>query len=240
MKIAFASDFDNTLYFKDHFRTEDIDAIRAFQERGYHFGVCTGRSLNGVLIPSKNQIHYDFYIIASGALILDENCKSIHEDPLYKEDILDLYEIYNEEYPIALLSKTDFLTINAGYSPCIHIDYLDEIPDEIYGLSFFARDEKNAREIKQHIELAFPNLKVHQNRMFLDIVKKGNSKGNALGILKEKCGYDIVSCMGDSYNDMSMLEASPHSFTFHNSPEEVKNKAKYLCSSLDEALTKFK
>lgn len=46
--------------------------------------------------------------------------------------------------------------------------------------------------------------------------------------------------MGDSYNDMSMLEASPHSFTFHNSPEEVKNKAKYLCSSLDEALTKFK
>lgn len=236
MKIAFASDFDNTLYFKDHFHEEDLTTISQFQKNGYHFGVCTGRSLNGVLIPTAKKIRYDFYIIASGALILDENFHSIHESQIAKEDVMALNDIYSEIYPIAFLSKSDFLSTNTFYNPCIHIDSLEDLPEEIYGLSFFANDEERARMIQKSIEHSFPNLTVHQNRMFLDIVRKGNSKGNALKILKEKCGYDLVSCMGDSYNDISMLETSPCSFTFIDSPQEVKEKAKHLCASLTQAL----
>ena len=52
MKLL-ASDFDNTLWFEDHMKDEDVKAIHEFQKHGHLFGICSGRSLSGILRPSK-------------------------------------------------------------------------------------------------------------------------------------------------------------------------------------------
>ncbi|WP_143064953.1 hypothetical protein [Sharpea azabuensis] len=36
--MILASDFDNTLYFRGHFKKDDLKAIKAFQEAGGKFG----------------------------------------------------------------------------------------------------------------------------------------------------------------------------------------------------------
>lgn len=49
MKIL-ASDFDNTLYFHNSMKENDLKAIKKFQEKGNLFGICTGREINGIII----------------------------------------------------------------------------------------------------------------------------------------------------------------------------------------------
>ena len=73
MKLL-ASDFDNTLWFEDHMKDEDVKAIHEFQKHGHLFGICSGRSLSGILRPSKPyDIQYDFFILLSGGLILNKD-----------------------------------------------------------------------------------------------------------------------------------------------------------------------
>ena len=50
MKIL-ASDFDNTLFFRDGVHKQDVEAIRTFQKQGHLFGLCTGRQLEGIKYP---------------------------------------------------------------------------------------------------------------------------------------------------------------------------------------------
>ena len=79
MKLL-ASDFDNTLWFQDHMKKEDIEAIQDFQKQGHLFGICTGRSLSGILRPSKPfGVNYDFYTLLSGGLVLNKEHMSLLE-----------------------------------------------------------------------------------------------------------------------------------------------------------------
>ena len=54
-KILF-SDFDGTLFFKEGFHQEDIEAIKTFQSKGNKFALCTGRPLGGVNALMKGKI----------------------------------------------------------------------------------------------------------------------------------------------------------------------------------------
>ena len=70
MKRALASDFDNTLFFRDteeRFRAQDIFDIMFFQKSGGIFGICTGRSPDSVLETIGTFIRPDFIIAASGS-----------------------------------------------------------------------------------------------------------------------------------------------------------------------------
>ena len=62
--ILFASDFDGTFYFERSthpFFNRDLSAIRQFQKKGHLFGVCTGRSLDGVQVTNYQTLTFGFY-----------------------------------------------------------------------------------------------------------------------------------------------------------------------------------
>ena len=83
-----ASDFDNTLLFDNKMKERDVKTIKQFQENGHLFGLCTGRSLEGVMTPTlPYDIQYDFYILLSGALILNKD----------KDIILEVLREINDE-----------------------------------------------------------------------------------------------------------------------------------------------
>ena len=107
MYKAFASDFDKTLFFWDsvgdgegkgpqgHIAERDLAAIASFQAAGNLFGVATGRSLKGITLQIGDLIPFDFYIMATGALILDRNQEVISRqcvDPALVEEINAAYE----------------------------------------------------------------------------------------------------------------------------------------------------
>ena len=79
MKLL-ASDFDNTLWFNDHMKDNDVKNIKEFQKHGNLFGVCTGRCLHGIVNPSQPyNLEHDFYILLSGALVLNKDKEVIFE-----------------------------------------------------------------------------------------------------------------------------------------------------------------
>ena len=80
---------------------------------------------------------------------------------------------------------------------------------------------------------------VLENKEYIDIVKKGCSKGIAINKVKEAFNIDIIAGIGDSYNDIPMLENADISFTFHSSPDVIKDKATYIVDSICEAIEKL-
>lgn len=71
---------------------------------------------------------------------------------------------------------------------------------------------------------------------FLEIVRKGVSKGAALGVLTDMLGLarNEVMAIGDSFNDVEMFEYAGLGVAMGNAPEEVKRRADRVTLSNDE------
>lgn len=72
----------------------------------------------------------------------------------------------------------------------------------------------------------------------IEIMPLGISKGQALLELIELKGYKAteVACIGDSMNDISMLEVIPFSFSMSHADEIIKNSANNIVESVAEAI----
>ena len=74
----------------------------------------------------------------------------------------------------------------------------------------------------------------------LSVLKKiligGVSKGLGILKLKELMHLEEVAGIGDSYNDIPMLETVDHSFTFPTSPESLTSIVDDVVDSVEEAL----
>ena len=76
----------------------------------------------------------------------------------------------------------------------------------------------------------------YQNSNSVDIVCQGNSKGTGIKFVKKYLKANKIYGIGDSYNDLPMLETVDVSFTFHSSPKSVQKQATHLVSGIAEAI----
>lgn len=95
-KILF-SDFDGTLFFKEGFHQEDIEAIKTFQSKGNKFALCTGRPLGGVNALMKGKIIPDYYVLCTGGLVLDKNYQVIYAQEIPFELVKEVCQKYENE-----------------------------------------------------------------------------------------------------------------------------------------------
>jgi Cof subfamily protein (haloacid dehalogenase superfamily) len=258
MKIL-ASDFDGTLFFHTGFKEKDLLAIKDFQRQGHKFGICTGRSLDGVLIPSDNvDIHYDFYIVNSGGMILDENQNVIFESKIPFSIIKEIYE----KFPIAV-SVVDgnmmYLMFNwkKRYQVRLRrlLQKLQGIPNEtspfIKDLSSLTKDsyngfsfhfpngkEQDARECANYINKHYgAYCHAFTNKVHVDICAKGCSKGAGVKFIEEYFQSDVIGGIGDSWNDLPMINNVDESFTFPYAPDDVQEQSDHIVKHLDEAIS---
>lgn len=241
-KIAFASDFDNTLFFGKEpspFRKEDLRAIKAFRSKGGLFGVCTGRAKRGIEYPSCGILRYDFKIRTTGSYILGEKDEILYSDPIDSPLARGVYDYLKASYPF-------WIVVNIGdalLSEKEGFDGLGRASDEdslflhpAYGISIDCLTQEKAFAVKKEIEEKFPFIIAYQNRNFLDRVKKGNSKGVGIRKRKKLLSVDILAGRGDSFNDLPLLEEASPSYTFLSSPSELQKKADKALPHLSDAL----
>lgn len=241
---ALASDFDGTLFFgheKDKFKKLDKEAIQRFQKLGFLFGLCTGRPLIGIKKALGQEISCDFYILTTGAVILDKNYQVIYKKVMKKQVMVDIFHDYHEKYDVFIQAdyKVYFVSDHStGEIEQTLIQSVDDIETEdIFGVSMNAKNEENARKLCADIQKKYgQDVDVYQNLEYLDIVAKGCSKGKAIQMLAEMKQIPFMCSIGDSYNDIPMLESADLSFTFHRSPEIVKQKANKVVDSIAEAI----
>ena len=79
----------------------------------------------------------------------------------------------------------------------------------------------------------------YQNLNSVDVVAPGCSKGTGIAFVREHFGAHSVAAMGDSFNDLPMLEAADVAYTFPYVVEDVRDAADYLVSGVAEALEHF-
>lgn len=236
---SLVSDFDGTLFFSkksEKVRKEDINKIREFQKQNL-FGVCTGRPWIGISDLKNYDIFCDFYILTSGALILDKNQKVLFEKNISKSILKSLIE-ETEGYPRAIQSKTKLYTLyKKGAYPMEQtvIQSLDEMDEEATGFSVAAKSEQEARQFCHKFNEKY-KVEAFQNKNFVDVVAKGCSKGTAVEFIKNYLNLEFVGAIGDSYNDIEMLKESDEAFTFHSSPNEVKKVSDYVVSGINQAI----
>ena len=75
------------------------------------------------------------------------------------------------------------------------------------------------------------------NSVYIDIMAFGSSKGNGMQALADLLGIDHknVYAIGDSYNDLSMIEKAGCGITFTYSDQEIQSQADVVVNYLYEA-----
>ena len=241
-KTALISDFDNTLFFRnteEQFKAQDIFEILFFQKRGGLFGICTGRSPDSILDTIGHFMHPDFIISVSGALIIDGKGTVLDKHCL---DLATTEAIYNRFKDKALVvvhaDGHVYALCKMEYPLQIQIESCDELPaDRIYGISMRLPDEKAAAEAVQRIQEEFGDrAAAFQNLVNVDIVAAGCSKGTGAAKAKELFSIGKMGGIGDSFNDLPLIEAADVGFTFPTSPEALISAADHTVLSVSQAI----
>lgn len=232
MKV-FASDFDGTIYFMRRevpISDRDIETIRVFQKEGNLFGVCTGRSLTGVCAAVEGKIAFDFYILASGARILDKDQNVIEKHCINRALMEELYPILENLGKVIVQANDTVYSKYSAFPMHTMIETPDDIPgDEIFGLSCAPDDADATEAIAKMIHEKYADrLVAFVNNGIVDIVSAPCSKGYAIKVLSKYYHADMIAGIGDSFNDIPMLKSADVSFTFSDSPAEVKQAADYI------------
>ena len=248
MKKVFASDFDGTLYFYKadvKLPPENVDMIRRYQAAGHLFGLCTGRQVGGLTPFINGLVDPDFYITSSGANIVDGSLKPIRKrgvdravaDALVRELNPKGYRMTLDiEGDICVFAKMDY----PGFYYVIH--GVEDAPlGLIHQVSVHTESPEEAARVSAWVNANFAGkVNAFQNVQEVDIAPAGCSKGKGVEYLREyyreKLGAIKLYGIGDSINDLPLLEASDVSYTFPYAPEIVRRKATKVVPTIVDAL----
>lgn len=243
MTSAFASDFDGTLYFMGRQPTvnpADLAAIEAYQRQGGLFGICTGRSLKGVRLAVEDRVRFDFYILVSGALILDGSENTLYKRCISRALLEELCASYGR-YEMVIQANDTVYTFGRPYPLQTKIASLDDIEGtDFYGISMATGSFEEAERVMREISIMYgDSLTVHQNFADVDVVPKGCTKGLALEFIRRHFAAACIGAIGDGHNDIPMLESANMPFTFPYAPAKVRQRACHVVGSVAEALRIF-
>ena len=244
---AMASDFDGTLFFgiggRAHplhrFLPRDIEAIRTFRAGGGLFGVCTGRPLGAVLADAGRDLSFDFAITSSG--IPDDDVRAL----------LDATRGQTARPPFIAL-ESGYLVLGGASIPGLPKGFLKRLRvvssvDEALSMGHggdgvqvislgFGTQERAARFVAGVGELLGGRVSAFQNLDSVDVVPTGCSKGAGLAVARQQLGLGLVGGIGDSFNDLPLLDEADVAYTFNRAPEAVREGADVLVDDVAGAL----
>lgn len=248
MQKVFASDFDGTMYFykaEVKLPPENVEWIRRYQEAGNLFGLCTGRQVGGLTPFINGLVEPDFYITSTGANIVDRNLKPIYQrgvDRAAADAIVKAVKPKN--YRVTLDIEGDICVFARMDYPGFYyvIDSVDNAPPGlIHQLGIHTESPAEAAELSAWVNANFGTyVNAFQNVQEVDVAPLGCTKGKGVLLLrdwmKEHYGEIKLFGIGDSINDLPLIEAADVSYTFPYAPESVQKKATKVVPTIVDAL----
>ena len=119
---------------------------------------------------------------------------------------------------------------------------VDDAPEGlIHQVSIHTESLEEARDISAYINRTYGDaVEAFQNVIEIDIAPKGCSKGKGVLYLrqymKDKWGDCQFFGIGDSINDLPLIEASDISYTFPYAPKELQEKVTMVVDTICDAL----
>ena len=239
-------DVDGTLYsHNSHSIPQNtINALNSLKEKGIKLYIATGRHM-----IELNHLHvldtftFDGFITLNGQLCFDHD-EIIYHRPIEKEDI-KRYLDYIKGYPIAtLFIEKDDMYVNFVDEGMIAAQEAISSPIEPVRLNITEHNPiyqmcpyVNFNTHKDILSKLLPHCSITSwHDSALDITPLNGTKVIGIQKIMEKYGYtkEEVMSFGDGHNDLEMMEYTGISIAMGNANDEVKKRASYITTSVDE------
>lgn len=248
------TDMDKTLLDNDsNISEKNLSSIRKLKINKIKFAVATGRSrgsLCNFMKKYKLMDEIDYIISMNGVSIYDIKSGEEYDFGYVDEKIINEVYDYYKDYDVSFAvhegnclicsKKTIYTDIECevnGYGVSEVTNFTGAI-NKKYAKLMLIGDKCIVDSI--HSKLAQINPKnfnfFKSHDYFLEIVKTGVSKGNALVKLCELKNIDIsnVMAVGDNLNDLDMIKNSGFGVAVENAHEELKKYANFITKSNNE------
>ena len=242
-------DIDGTLWDEKMIVPESTkEAIRQLQANGHKAFVCTGRAMGNVRDPQFDEIGFDGFIAACGNYVLMDG-QVLFERKMSFEDVKSVYET-SRNYSLPIIyegDKKQWLDRN-GFEGDPYIEYIvHKLKDSAVFL-----DDCNLEDIEANKFSALKNQQTDYDAVvaalsdrfdFMDhgdgiveAVLKGTSKATGIAWLCEhlQIAKEDTYALGDSINDLEMLEFVGHSIAMGNASQVAKDVAEYVTTHIHE------
>lgn len=249
----FISDFDGTLGGgKDNsIDDETLKAIREYEEKGGKFVVCTGRMFASIKkICDKHNLKGPVVAYQGGVIKDIETGESLFEGGLAQEIAIPIIEKLRNEDVLLTAFIDDKLYYeknlnNAEYivkygqllniEPILTDDLIEEIKRQnmILGkLCILCKEEKVQEYAKRYNEKfkGYPVLFNSGAKYIIECINHEHHKGNAVRFLANYYNIPLeqVITIGDSTNDIALIDGEWHGVAVGDAKEQLKEHAKEI------------
>lgn len=253
----FVSDLDDTLVYNvSRIHKEDEKALCWLAEKGTNICFSSGRFAHRIYDVVKC-FSFPYYTTGlNGATMLLPDGQIFHESTFEGEIAQEIYRyIHEKRLADIVCAKENRYTKKKNEHHHrfegdlgVQIAEVETLEDE-FGktihpakLFVYGEEEKIISLDRELRETFYEQAEVFiSGKRYVDVMPRGVSKGSALKLLMEHLKIEAheVACIGDSFNDISMFAVTPHSFTLHHAHPYVKEKARYIVRSVEEAIMKL-
>ena len=253
----FVTDMDGTLLNSQRKITDKVKlAIKKAVKAGVIFTVATGR-MHISALPYVQELGIDVPVITyNGALIKYASGDEVFASYLDKQLVQSLVD-YAQEQNIHIQLYSDdklyysqenelskFYQTAAGVTGHPVGDALVEYMDKVPKLLLIGRNPEEARDIAA--KFAGQIVAVKSTPIYVELIKPGINKASAIAKMAEiyKVPSEAILAIGDSNNDITMLQAAHYGVAMGNANADVKKVAKYQVADCDhdgiaEAIERF-
>lgn len=253
----FVSDLDDTLVYNvSHIHKEDEKALCWLAEKGTNICFASGRFTHRIQDVVR-RFRFPYYTTGlNGATMLLPNGQIFHESKFNDQVAQEIYRYIHEKRLADIVcakeqrytkKKNEHHYAFEEYMS-VHIAEIETLEEEfgktvhpsklfVYGEAekIVILDEELRETFHEQAEIFI------SGKGYVDIMPIGVSKGSALKRLMKHLNIEAheVACIGDSFNDISMFTVTPHSFSLHHAHPYVKEKARHVVRSVEEAIMKL-
>lgn len=251
MKL-FATDYDGTLLYAKKIMQEDLQAINDWKEANNQFAIVTGRSMESIMKQVKEyNLPVDYLVTNNGGMVFDRDGKCL------LSNYLDYITTVDIIYAAKMMEGVTSYVVNDGVNRHrIVVDasieehrYSDLEPDlseeEVLDMGKYAQlvlsmtDVELALQMADAINANFGETVVaYANQYVVDVVPKGISKATGLDFVCEWIGVseDDTYTIGDSYNDIPLMEYGAHGSAIETAFDDVKEHARFVYASVHDMI----
>lgn len=242
--LIFASDYDNTLFFKDGVREKDIEMIHELRKTGAKFGIVSGRAISSIQHELKKyEIPFDFIIGVNGGFIVDQDYEEIYGSYITIDSAKEIRDFFHNHKPSSYTMHDGYRLarkiFDKDFNLGIEATWTDEetlLNSKVSGFFTHFNTEEEANHCANLINSQFNTVLAQQNSNFLDITAPGVNKAYGIEMLVKHKGWDMpVWTIGDAQNDQLMIE-SFNSFALSHGDKTLQKSADYVVDSVAEAI----
>lgn len=248
----FVSDIDGTLLVSGKkISAKNIAAVQKMVDAGITVTIATGRMYRAAL-PIAKELGVNVPIITyNGALIKSTNGEILHSEYLPKDLIVEIVNFFekNNWYLQSYSNDELFYAFKNNYSELyettqkvtgteVGFQGLRERTENVCKLlginANLAETLERVEKVKAEFGEKIAVTKSHPQ--FIEMMMPGVSKAAAVKILAKKLGVDKseVMAIGDSDNDLPMLQAAGQSVAMGNAEDKIKSACTFVTSNCED------